>query len=113
MDTEAVTTKPVSFYDRPGVEKSVISIANGVPFGMERVTNPSVGIGGVYGTWGDTYDNETLSAFLEKRLGFDAIPRIVGRTMAAHTVETHPTLETIIAADRWARQEATAWIASS
>ena len=69
MDTEAVTTKPVSFYDRPGVEKSVISIANGVPFGMERVTNPSVGIGGVYGTWGDTYDNETLSAFLEKRLG--------------------------------------------
>jgi 3-oxoacyl-[acyl-carrier-protein] synthase III len=67
MDTE--TSKPGSFYERPGVEKGVIGIANGIPFGMERVTNSSVGIGGVYGTWGDTYDNESLPAFLEKRLG--------------------------------------------
>jgi hypothetical protein len=36
---------------------------------MERVSNPSVGIGGVYGTWGDSYDNETLPDFLEERLG--------------------------------------------
>ena len=64
MATE--TIKTVSFYDRPGVEKGVISIGNGIPFGMERVTNPSVGIGGVYGTWGDSYDNESLPAFLEK-----------------------------------------------
>jgi 3-oxoacyl-[acyl-carrier-protein] synthase III len=28
-----------------------------------------VGIGGVYGTWGDSYDNETLPSFLEQRLG--------------------------------------------
>jgi 3-oxoacyl-[acyl-carrier-protein] synthase III len=67
MDT--VTPKPVSFYERPGVEKGVISIADGIPFGMERVTNSAVGIGGVYGTWGDTYDNETLPIFLEQRLG--------------------------------------------
>ena len=67
MDTQTSTL--VSFYDRPGVEKGVISVSGGIPFGMERVTNPSVGIGGVYGTWGDTYDNETLPAFLEKRLG--------------------------------------------
>jgi len=67
MDTE--TSKPVSFYDRPGVEKGVIDVANGIPFGMERVTNSSVGIGGVYGTWGDAYDNASLPAFLEKRLG--------------------------------------------
>ena len=69
MDTETATSKPVSFYDRPGVEKGVIPISGGIPFGMERVTNPTVGIGGVYGTWGDAYDNETLPAFLEQRLG--------------------------------------------
>lgn len=64
-----VTTTSTSFYDRPGVQKGVISIGNGVPFGMERVSNPHLGIGGVYGTWGDSYDNETLHFFLEQRLG--------------------------------------------
>jgi 3-oxoacyl-[acyl-carrier-protein] synthase III len=73
MDTET-TTKPTSFYDRPGIEKSVIPVANGIPFALERVTNSSVGIGGVYGTWGDSYDNETLPSFLEKRLGHPLQP---------------------------------------
>jgi hypothetical protein len=69
MATENIVTESVSFYDRPGVEKGIISIAGGIPFGMERVSNPLVGIGGVYGTWGTSYDNETLPAFLEQRLG--------------------------------------------
>ena len=58
-----------SFFDRPGIEMGVIDVANGIPFGIEHVTNPSVGIGGVYGTWGTSYDNETLPDFLEERLG--------------------------------------------
>jgi 3-oxoacyl-[acyl-carrier-protein] synthase III len=58
----------VSFFDRPNVEKGVIQVGQGIPFGIERVSNPSVGIGGVYGTWGDSYDNETLPSFLEQRL---------------------------------------------
>jgi len=69
MDTETVATKVASFYDRPGIEKSIIQVGDGIPFGVESVTNLSVGIGGVYGTWGDAYDNATLPAFLEKRLG--------------------------------------------
>jgi len=59
----------VSFFERPNVEKGVVEVGQGIPFGIERVTNPSVGIGGVYGTWGDSYDNETLPFFLEQRLG--------------------------------------------
>ena len=62
------TTK-VSFFDRPNVEMDVIQVGQGIPFGIERVTNPAVGIGGVYGTWGDSYDNEMLPLFLERRLG--------------------------------------------
>ncbi len=73
MDTET-NNKPASFYDRSGVEKGVIPVAGGIPFGFERVTNSSVGIGGVYGTWGDSYDNETLPAFLEQRLGYPLPP---------------------------------------
>ena len=64
----------VSFFDRPGIEKGMIDVANGIPFGIERVTNSSVGIGGVYGTWGTSYDNETLPEFLEERLGHPLQP---------------------------------------
>ncbi len=66
---ENSTSKIKSFYDRPGVETEILPVAGGIPFGMERVANPSVGIGGVYGTWGESYDNERLSDFLEQRLG--------------------------------------------
>jgi 3-oxoacyl-[acyl-carrier-protein] synthase III len=64
----------ISFYDRPNIEKGTVNVGRGIPFGIERVTNPSVGIGGVYGTWGDSYDNETLPAFLEERLGHPLQP---------------------------------------
>jgi 3-oxoacyl-[acyl-carrier-protein] synthase III len=63
-----------SFFDRPGVEKGVIDVAQGIPFGMESVSNPSVGIGGVYGAWGESYDNEHLPMFLEARLGHPLQP---------------------------------------
>ena len=59
----------VSFFDRPNVEKEIINVGQGIPFALESINNPSVGIGGVYGTWGDSYDNETLPFFLEQRLG--------------------------------------------
>ena len=64
----------VSFFDRPGIEKGMIDVAGGIPFGIERVTNSSVGIGGVYGSWGTSYDNETLPDFLEERLGHPLLP---------------------------------------
>ena len=70
-----VTTTSTSFYDRPGVEKSTIPIGEGIPFGMESVSNPTVGIGGVYGTWGESYDNDTLHFFLEQRLGHPLPPK--------------------------------------
>jgi 3-oxoacyl-[acyl-carrier-protein] synthase III len=69
MATQVETTTTTSFYDRPGVEKGIIPVSAGIPFGIERVTNSAVGIGGVYGTWGASYDNESLPAFLEDRLG--------------------------------------------
>ena len=66
---DAKTELSESFFDRPGVEKEIINVGEGIPFGIERVANPSVGIGGVYGTWGESYNNENLPAFLESRLG--------------------------------------------
>lgn len=66
---ETKTQAGESFFDRPGVEKGLIQVGEGIPFGIERVSNPAVGIGGVYGTWGESYSNERLPSFLEMRLG--------------------------------------------
>jgi 3-oxoacyl-[acyl-carrier-protein] synthase III len=44
-------------------------VGRGVPFGLESVSNPEIGIGGVYGAWGECYSNETLSSLIEERLG--------------------------------------------
>jgi len=58
-----------SFYKRPNVEQEVIPVAGGIPFGIERVSNPLLGIGGAYGTWGKSYDNSHLAEFVEAHLG--------------------------------------------
>src|SRR5690349_19490938 len=59
----------ISVFDRPNIEKGTIQVGQGIPFGIECVSNPAVGIGGVYGTWGQSYDNASLPSFLEQRLG--------------------------------------------
>lgn len=63
------TMRNLSFYDRPNVEKSIIPIADGIPMGLEGVYNPELGIGGAYGSWGESFDNARLPSFVENRLG--------------------------------------------
>ena len=58
-----------SFFKRPHVQKETIPVAGGVPFGVERISNPEVGIGGAYGTWGESYDNQTLPELVAYRMG--------------------------------------------
>lgn len=48
-----------------------------------------------------------VSAFLEGHLSFPGIWHTVEETMKRHTLIPHPGLDEIIAADRWARDEAT------
>jgi 1-deoxy-D-xylulose-5-phosphate reductoisomerase len=47
-----------------------------------------------------------VAAFCERKITFDHIPQLVRRVMDAHRVTGHPTLEQILEADGWARQEA-------
>ncbi|HEX8992127.1 MAG TPA: 3-oxoacyl-[acyl-carrier-protein] synthase III C-terminal domain-containing protein [Anaerolineales bacterium] len=62
-------TNSTSFFDEAGVEKTTIPVGAGIPFGVKRVTNEQVGIGGAYGTWGESYDNQAMIPFIERRLG--------------------------------------------
>lgn len=47
-----------------------------------------------------------VEAFVNQRIGFPQITEIVQRTMDAHKVTSHPTLEQILQADAWARKKA-------
>lgn len=58
-----------SFYERPNVEKSTIPVGGGVPMGMEGVYSKELNIGGVYGSWGQSYSNSNLVSFVEHRIG--------------------------------------------
>ena len=47
-----------------------------------------------------------VNAFLDQKISFSAIARIVERVMEAHSVHANPVLSDILAADREARQKA-------
>ena len=64
-----INEKITSFFNQPAVEKGVIQVEKGVPFCLTRVSNKALGIGGVYGTWGESYDNSSLPNLLESRMG--------------------------------------------
>ena len=44
-----------------------------------------------------------VEAFLDKRLGFMAIPRVIEQTMDAHTIEPVSSLQVVRRVDNWAR----------
>jgi len=58
-----------SFYQRPTVRQEIIPVGSGIPFGIEIVSNPEVGVGGAYAAWGDSYDNNRLPSLIENLLG--------------------------------------------
>lgn len=63
------SSEHASFYNRPNVQMEEIPIDKGIPFGIECVSKPELGIGGVYGAWGESYDNDALPEFIESQLG--------------------------------------------
>lgn len=51
-----------------------------------------------------------VHAFLDKNIGFNDIPAVIRRTVKAHAVDLQPSLDDVIAADRWARLTAGSFI---
>jgi 1-deoxy-D-xylulose-5-phosphate reductoisomerase len=54
-----------------------------------------------------------VEAFVNRKLSFPGITETVQRTMDAHHVTSHPTLEQVLEADAWARREAEKKVASA
>jgi 1-deoxy-D-xylulose-5-phosphate reductoisomerase len=51
-------------------------------------------------------NEESVNKFLNKKINFLTIPKIVEKVMRRHTKVTYPNLSDIMAADIWAREEA-------
>jgi len=52
-----------------------------------------------------------VQAFLDEKIGFMDIPRLIRRTMDGHRHSEPASVQDVIAADRWARKKASALMA--
>ncbi len=68
-DTVQETGPVPSFFDQPGVQCETIPVGPGIPLGIARVSSAWAVLGGAYGTWGKSYDNDDLQEFIAQRLG--------------------------------------------
>jgi 1-deoxy-D-xylulose-5-phosphate reductoisomerase len=65
-------------------------------------------IGGTMPAVMNAADEVAVQMFLDRKIGFLDIARLVERVMASHEAVQHPTLEVILEADAWARNQTTA-----
>jgi hypothetical protein len=66
---DSTLQKTIPFFDRPEVNVEIIPVGPGIPLGIEQISNPQVGIGGAYGSWGESYSNDQVQLLIEERLG--------------------------------------------
>ncbi|MBI3091269.1 MAG: 1-deoxy-D-xylulose-5-phosphate reductoisomerase [Candidatus Tectomicrobia bacterium] len=81
-------------FEPPDVEK----------FPCLRLAYEAARLGGTMPTVLNAANEVAVGAFLEQRLPFSEIPKSIEKTMAAHTAKPVTDLETVLAADAWARR---------
>ena len=68
------TEKDNSFFERPTVNIETIAVGDGIPLGLEGIYDSRSGIGGVYGSWGKSFNNKGLIDLIENWLGKSVQP---------------------------------------
>jgi 1-deoxy-D-xylulose-5-phosphate reductoisomerase len=68
--------------------------------------------GGTCGAVLNAANEAAVARFLNSQIGFPDIARCCRAVLDAHDFDPNPTLETLLARDRWARQEVARWIPS-
>lgn len=62
--------------------------------------------GGTYPSVLNAADEEAVEAFLQEKISFPEIYRVVEKTIRRHHITTDPSIEDILQADQWAREQA-------
>jgi 1-deoxy-D-xylulose-5-phosphate reductoisomerase len=60
--------------------------------------------GGTYPAVLSTADEVAVALFLEERISFTDIPKLVAEILEEHLITPHPSLEDVLAADDWVRR---------
>jgi 1-deoxy-D-xylulose-5-phosphate reductoisomerase len=104
--------------DLPRVDFARLGSLNFAEPDLERY--PCLGLALVAGRQGGTApaalaaaDEEGVAAFLDRRISFIDIPRLLADTLERHEPVSDPCLEEVVEADAAARRFARQWIASS
>jgi 1-deoxy-D-xylulose-5-phosphate reductoisomerase len=69
--------------------------------------------GGTYPAVLSAADEAAVELFLQRRIGFMDIPRLVRGALERHSPVAHPTAEQVLAADAWARESVAALMAEA
>ncbi len=96
VDRLSVTeVSPLEFF-KPSFEK----------FPCLRLAYEAARAGGTMPAVLNAANEVAVDEFLNRRLGFCEIPEVIERVMNEHTPAAEPTLEQVLAADAWARNQA-------
>ncbi len=77
-----------------------------IRFPALRLAYESAKAGGTMPAVLNAANEVAVSAFIDEKIRFDQIIRLVERVLSRHQVSADPGMEAILEADRWARQEA-------
>ena len=87
-------------FDPPDVEK----------FPCLKLAYEALATGGTLPAVLNAANEVAVGAFLQGKIGFDRIPHVVASTMHGHKATPLHEIETVLAADQWAKEKALAFI---
>jgi 1-deoxy-D-xylulose-5-phosphate reductoisomerase len=82
-------------------------------FGALRLGLEAAAAGGTAGAVLNGANEAAVAAFLDNRMAIDTIVPACRCVLENHEFDPHPSLEQVLQADRWARQEIERWIMQS
>lgn len=105
--------RPTSVLESPDIFESSWSFepADSDKFPCLKLAREAVRAGGTMPTVLNAADEIAVQAFLDKKISFTEIPRLVEETMHAHEVKKVLALEDALEVDAWARRFATELVA--
>ncbi|MEN6370614.1 MAG: 1-deoxy-D-xylulose-5-phosphate reductoisomerase [Armatimonadota bacterium] len=82
-------------------------VPDAVKFPALRIAREAICTGGTMPAVMNAADEVAVQMFLDKKIGFLDIARLVERVMQSHSPILHPALDDILASDGWAREMTT------
>jgi 1-deoxy-D-xylulose-5-phosphate reductoisomerase len=97
---------PVASLDWSAMSRLDFSLPDREKFPCIRLAYRAMEMGGTAPAVLNAADEVVVQAFLERKISFSEIPKVIAGTLEAHRVQSADGLESVMAADMWARDHA-------